>query len=239
MSSGPSSATPFENGQSPEPRPNSASPTEPSAADHRSKAARQQLKSVLITYDFAAAFEENPTQGCRVLADLLRDEVACEARGALSESVHASDSGQHWIPGGVLAQEDHFLQELVWIALGVLATAVTAGLTNPERIARLTAHPAVLRLARETLMSGLDALQSLIQRHGAETWHWLRDEIVQGRLVAVRGESVVRRYVAAWRRDQPYDELIVGDSARSARLAAAQQWLLPDELISVSFVDPD
>lgn len=233
-----SPATSPENGQDPEPAARQPSSAPQPAVAKQPGLARPPINMSLVLCDFATAFETSPVEGCRVLTDLLRDEATCEARCAVVQSVYASDAGFQLMPGAPLAHENHFLQELVWIALGVLATAVATGRTTPERIARLTAHPAALRLARQALFTRLDALQPLLRQHGAATWHWLREEITSGRLVTVRGESVVGRHVAAWRTGQSFDELVVGDSGRAVRRAAAEQWMLPEELITASFVDP-
>jgi hypothetical protein len=190
-----------------------------------------------ITFDFAGAFESDPLEGVRRLADLLRDPVNCETRCAFIEGLSASAIGNKIIPGAPLSDEGYFLRELVWIAQGNLWKAASKGLTTPERVAQLTSHPKALRLAGKCLWDGIEVLQCQIRRNWAETWHWMRELIVSGELVAVRKESVVGRHVAAWGKEHAIDEFIVADSAVLARREAAEKWVLPEEMIAVSFVD--
>ena len=200
--------------------------------------ARHDVRLDLVVLDFAQAFESNAVEGVRSLTDLLRDAVTCEARCAAVEQMALSEQGRNLMPGGVLADERNFLIELDWIAAGTLTQAIATGRATPSHFARLTAHPGALRLARRALLDGLVAIQSLIERQQMETWHWLRAEIVARRLVQVCGEPVQGKHVAAWRSGQPFDELIVGDSAHSTRKAAAERWLISESLVAVTYVDP-
>ncbi len=42
---------------------------------------------------------------------------------------------------------------------------------------------------------------------------------------------------SAWGKELAIDEFIVADSAVLARREAAEKWMLPEEMIAVSFVD--
>lgn len=193
------------------------------------------LNRVLV--DIAQVFEESDEEGVRVLVELLRDPVSLEARCGVVEGLSKSEAGELLSPAGLICDQN-LMREIAWIASGSLLEAFRAGLGEPRRFARLLAHPVTMRLAQRALLDGIEAIDRELELQQLRTWEWLREEVVGGRLTVVRGESVVGKHVAAFAPHQEQDDLVVADSARAARTAAAKKWLIPDKLVAVTFVDP-
>jgi len=200
-------------------------------------AAKRAVNRDLMLVCFYDEFRSDAARATDLLLDLLLDLVTCEARCILLTKASDSPEGTRLFPAGFLSEPREFLRELLWIATGRLRQAVESGKADVEHLGQLASHPDVLRMAHRAVMEGGEVLVDLVKEHQAEAWSWLRGEVVSGRLREQMGDGIGGRHVAIWRKEQAYDEFEVGDDPHAVRIAVAERWMVPDELIAETFVD--
>lgn len=234
-------------GQSNEPtdKPPAAEQSSPaSEPDRSSTATSEDLKQSDIDFKFVFAsfhdeFEADATSAADRLLTLLLDPATCEARCIAIEEACNTPAGRKWLPGGILDQTRDFVRELSWLASGRLNEAIESRKASPEVLGHLATHPDALRLARLAVLDVEEAIARMVEVHQAEAWNWLRDEVLNGNLRKHLGDSVVGKHVAVWKKEQPYAEMVIGDSPDDVRAAARERWMVSDELVAETFVDAD
>jgi len=180
---------------------------------------RSQVNPTLVVADFHELFEQDPEQGVRQLLRLLRSRATTEARAIMLEQA------------AQLGEPADFIRELCWIADRKLQEALKRGVASPQVLGQLASHPASLRVASGAL-ADKDSLRELIAQCQVRTWHWLLDLDSQGELSEHGGKDV-----GAWWREQPLDTLRSGASDHEVRVAVAQEFMVPMDLVATTYVD--
>jgi len=189
----------------------------------------------LVLLCFYDEFANDPVAASERLFDLLLDPVTCEARIVVLKEMARSELRERSQPGGWLSPPHSYVRELLWLANGQLRQAIETERACLEYVCQLAANPDLLRWAHDTVMHGNEVLAKMVTEHQAAAWSWLRQQVCTGKLPKEFGG----RCVAVWRADQPYREFEVGDSERQVRAAAGQRWLVPEELLAVTYVDQE
>lgn len=198
---------------------------------------KQHVDIDLVLMNFHDRFRADPLEAAERLHDLLIDPVTCDARCSALAAVREHPQRQKAEPAGVLGEGKDYVRELIWLATDQLIPAIESGQAEPRFLAQLASRPVLLSLASRAVVDGKEALADIVKVHQVETWHWLREQVESGNLQRHRHDQVVGKHVAAWKKEQPYSELVVGDSPDAVRAAACKRWFLPDDLIAETFVD--
>lgn len=191
----------------------------------------------LVLMNFADEFETNPLQAAERLHDLVIDPVTCEARCSLLPMVRELSGAHKLEPAGFLSDVSEFVRELVWLANNELAAAIESGQASTTFLGQIASRPELLRLASRAAVDGKKAIADIVKVHQLEAWNWLRDEVVNGGLEKHLGDHVVGKHVAVWKKEQPYGEIVIGDSPQAVRTEARKRWRVPNALVAETFVD--
>lgn len=223
-------------------QPNTAGDPQPSSTTGTpdlDKPQKRRFDVDLVLANFQDEFDIDTLQAADRLHDLLIDLVACEARCSLLDAARKTSAEPKMEPAGSLSEPKEYLRELTWLANNQLDEAIESGKASTAFLCQLSSHPDLLRLASRAAVDGDEAIADLVKEHQVETWNWLRDEVLNGNLQKHLGDKVVGRHVAVWKKDQPYAEMVIGDSPDEVRAAARERWMVPNELVAETFVDAD
>ena len=190
--------------------------------------------------DFVAELDANLAIGTEHLEEFLEDADAVQLRLAYLRELRRTTLD--YAPMGLLLEPADFVRELFWIATGVLSHAVTSGMLGSDAVYRLSlfaSNPEVLEKAHLSAVKGESEVVELIDQHRLKIWDWLRDEVVSGRLFKWDEKSVVGKYIAAWQVNESYRDLEIADEPDLAVDSCATRWMIPVQLVAVTFVDPN
>lgn len=196
----------------------------------------------LVLANFDDEFTTDALLAAERLHDLLIDPLSCDARCIHIAKVRelAQQSENHPVrlqPVGSLSGANECVRELMWLANNELAAAIESGQASTTFLSQIASRPELLWLASRAAVDGKEAIADIVKVHQLEAWNWLRDEVVNGGLEKHLGDHVVGKHVAVWKKEQPYGEIVIGDSPQAVRTEARKRWRVPNALVAETFVD--
>ncbi|MEI8379199.1 MAG: hypothetical protein WCJ09_03665 [Planctomycetota bacterium] len=193
-----------------------------------------RLDLELVLANFADEFAAAPVRAADRLHNLLIDPVTSHARYSLLVDLSEKASTE---PAGFLSHIGEYVRELVWIANNQLEEAIQSGKASTVFLSQIASRHTLLPRASRAAVEGMEAISDLIIVHQTQAWNWLRDEVLNGNLQEHFGDQILGKYVAIWKKEQPYAEIVIGDSLDEVRAVASERWMVPNALLATTFVD--
>ncbi len=212
-------------------------PADVNQDDEVVKPRKEKMNVDVVLCNFRDAFEEDPLQAADMLLDLVHDPVTCLARQSFLRVVRTESADLRAALSDVVKTEikvEDFLRELWWIATEQLPEAIQQKKADIQLLGELAHNPDALELAHHAALQGSSVLRAMIDVHQSKTWNWLRNQVKAGNL-----RQYAQTDVGAWKPNQDPSELVTGPDYGNIRTAGAERWMVPQELVTITFVDAD